>query len=217
MLAEGFSMPRKTNLPLTETELLAELSSNDPFVLVVRGHQFLESMMNLAVSEALPISHEVEVSRLTFPLKVDLAIALRVLPTECRVGYMKINRLRNRFAHDHTASLTRRAAREAYNALSVRMRDAFGRESDSIAEPSSLVRRCIQILFVVLEISVTSMRDERVRERVVMDLAEETHQRVSKRWIAEDNAEDPYYSRVNERIETRVREERERRQALGDP
>jgi len=209
-------MPTPKNSPPTEPELLKELSSKDAFVAVVRGHQFLESLMNLAISEALPVPHTVEVFRLTFPLKVDLAVALRVIPQECRAGYLKINTLRNRFAHDRTASLSRRAAREAYNALSVRMREAFGHESDSTAEPASLVRRCIQILFVVLEISVTSMRDERVRQRAVLDLADETHQRVSKRWAVTDDADDPYLARVNERIENRVNEERARRQALGD-
>ena len=76
----------ESRLPPSEVELLDALKEADLLVTAVRGHQFLEALMNLAISEALVNPHAVEVERLAYPLKVDLAVALSMIPEECRTG-----------------------------------------------------------------------------------------------------------------------------------
>ena len=203
-------------LPPSEVELLEAIEGEDVLVTAVRGHQFLETLLVLAISEALPVPHVVEVKRLAFPLKVDLAVALGKIPRDCRDGYLKINRVRNRVAHDPDAELAERDALEAYNALSKRMREALGRPSDLDTEPLSILKRCIQMLFVVLQESISDARDRKVEHEVLMDLAEETHRRVNPGVSNEELDRDPFSQRIAARIRERVEEERKRRQERGD-
>lgn len=203
-------------LPPSEVELLGAIKGEDILAAAVRGHQFLETLLRLAISEALPMPHVMEVERLAFPLKVDLAIALGMIPRECRPGYLKINSIRNRVAHDQDAQFARRDALEAYDALSTRMREALGRSSDLEASPLSILKRCIQMLFVVLQESISSARDRGVEHQVVADLAEETHRRVNPGVSDEELDKDPFSQRINARIRDRVEEERKRRQERGD-
>lgn len=212
----GEAIPKERKRSNLELALEASIDSNDPFVVIVKGHQALGKVLTIAISDALAEPHALEIGKLAFPLKVDLAAALRAIPSDCRPGYMKLNSLRNRFAHDPDVEFREVDARAAYDSLSEAVLRAFGRNSDSTEEPLALVKRCIFILHAILEIRVTSTRDNAVEMAALMDLAEETHRRVNPGQSDEELDNDQISQGINARIKSRVEEERTKRQKEGD-
>lgn len=69
----------KTITQPTEHDMLAALLSVDPVSIVIRGHITLEMYLSYLISQALPAPHSVELDRLSFAFKVDLAISLCLL------------------------------------------------------------------------------------------------------------------------------------------
>lgn len=203
--------PRRQKPP-TEKRLLQVLWQDDePLLVVVRGHQFLDELLNVAISQALAVPHAVEVGRVSFPLKIDFAVALRIIPEDCRSAYMKINNIRNRFAHNSGAKFTRRHAQEAYNTLAPGLRRALGRETDLSHGPIHTLRRCIQLLFFVIRYSIEKMRDDSVRSREWAEIVDEELGPISpaEREALEKNSH-------NLRVEDIVRREREKRRSEAD-
>jgi hypothetical protein len=93
------------------------VNSDDELTLVVRGHLSLEAVLNLILDRALPRGLGEELDSLRFPQRVDLALALGKLDTESRPVWMKINAIRNRFAHDFDAKITQAEARDTLGML----------------------------------------------------------------------------------------------------
>jgi len=88
------------------------VNSTDELTLVVRGHLSLEAVLNHVLDRARPRGLTEEFDSLRFPQRVDLAIALGKLDIESRPAWMKINAIRNRFAHDLHGKITNKEARE---------------------------------------------------------------------------------------------------------
>jgi hypothetical protein len=81
--------------PLSREQLEIALGSDDALTVVLKGHLAIEALLDLAISEVLRQPHRLEVQRLGFALKVDLAVALGIVPDEVRGPLVKINTLRN--------------------------------------------------------------------------------------------------------------------------
>jgi hypothetical protein len=193
----------------SEEELLAVLNHSEPIVVALRGHQFVETVLNAAIAEALPEPHALEVSRIGCALKIDLGVALGLISPDGRAGYQKVNTVRNRFAHDARTKWGEAEAADLYDSLSSSMRQALGERSD-LGTPIQVLGRCVGILYTWLEASVTAQRDQKVRERELGRMVEDKLRDVETRY--ELPSESPR-ARV---IEGKVTEERERRFAAGD-
>ena len=71
--------------------------------LILKGHHAVECNLNAALVEVLQDSDALELSRLTFLLKVDLCIAMGLIVKRVRPLFNRLNTYRNRFAHNpHT-------------------------------------------------------------------------------------------------------------------
>ena len=57
---------------LSEDQFQGIISSKDVVVISIRGHIAIESALSEVISKGLPESHQLEVKKLSFPLKVDL-------------------------------------------------------------------------------------------------------------------------------------------------
>lgn len=68
--------------------------------LFLKGHHGVENLLNASLIEALPESDAIELSRITFLLKVDLLIALGLISRIQRPLFNRLNNYRNKFAHN---------------------------------------------------------------------------------------------------------------------
>jgi hypothetical protein len=85
--------------PLTFDEFAQLIGNEDPLSFVIRGHQATEAALVCLIATALPNPHQMELAKLSFQLKVDLAVALQLIRSESRPLFFAVNTVRNRFAH----------------------------------------------------------------------------------------------------------------------
>lgn len=82
-------------------DLISRMSVNDPLQAIIRGHLMLETRLIRLIELSLKEKEELDVTKLRFPTKVDLACALGAIKDKnYKKMLLKINTLRNKFAHD---------------------------------------------------------------------------------------------------------------------
>lgn len=177
---------------------------------IIMTNVVLENMLELAISEVLAERHYLELRRVPFPLKLDLAIALKLLPIESRPVYVKVNALRNRYAHDWKAELKDKDIEDLVHCLSDWQRQAFGISTEEGMVAEDKLRICFLVLYIELKSIISHIRDQAVREREWHNIAEELLTMAkSPRTLRDD---DPDHLRV----EAKVQEERKKREANGE-
>lgn len=154
----------------TDSEFQEILNSQDLLSKIIKGHQCIESVLNLAISEFLPEPHVLEIRRLNFSLKVDLATALRIIDSESRITYHKINKLRNDFAHNFNADIKTNKVRELFNALSPFLKHLVGKEYDEIENDLERVEYVLAVVFVQLQGAVTNIRDRKAEDLILHEM-----------------------------------------------
>ena len=179
------------NIP-SEQEFLEIINASDALSIIVRGHQVIEAVLNLAISEVLPEPHALEVSRLNFALKVDLAAALAIIPKDSRGAYLRINKIRNNFAHQLTALFGKDESRELYNVLSPHLRKVFGKEYDKFDDELDVVRHCIAVLYISLRTAVSHIRDGKAEAQILHEMVVET--------LGRKHVTDSYLSEVEQEL-----------------
>jgi hypothetical protein len=89
--AETFSFDEKA--------LAEEIKQGDMVTMVIRGHLHLEHVLIQTLLDAFVVPDAVQLRRINFPAKVDLCIALGLIPEFWRDAVLKMNEMRNRVAH----------------------------------------------------------------------------------------------------------------------
>ena len=103
--------------PPSRKEFLEIIISEEELVTVLKGAQCIETVLNILISEALPRPHILEIRRIPIQLKVDFAIALGFIQQQLRPVFVKINKIRNNFAHNQNAKLVSKEVRELYKSI----------------------------------------------------------------------------------------------------
>ena len=127
-------------MTLTIDEMVAIVDADDHAVASIRGQVAIEDALSEVIAHALPSADEVELERIAYPLKVDLAIALGVLSPSSRALFMKLNAVRNRFSHKATAVLEAKDFPEIRNSLSNFHKKMLGQVLDSAKTPRDALR-----------------------------------------------------------------------------
>ena len=196
----------------TSEQFLAAINATDLLTVAVRGVQCVRSLLAVAVSEALPVPHAVELHGLSFPLLVDLASGLGAFSTESCAVALSLNRIRNKFAHDAEADFTTEAARDLFNTLSDPQRAALRDSFSDYSTPKDVLRECLAVVFVELESRITNLRDDKVRMSTLHEMVEavlstdpdHVHQR------------ETIGARQEAELEARVARERSKRRDAGE-
>ena len=83
-----------------ESKIISEsLRVEDHLGVIIRGHLYVESKIIELIENALPDPGAIDLTRLNFPTKLELASALRVFDESNKRPYSALNSLRNRLAH----------------------------------------------------------------------------------------------------------------------
>jgi hypothetical protein len=112
--------------------------SDDDLGAVIRGHLYVEAAVNRLIDAMLPFPQELSDSRLGWPQRVDLALALG-LKAQYGSPLKKIGQIRNKFAHRPDASLDDKDVSGLYDSLDAEDRDivleSFRRTQTQAPEP----------------------------------------------------------------------------------
>lgn len=103
-------------------QIMKTLKWGDPLSVLVKGHLFVESKLIELIEEELPNQGAIDLSRITFPTKLGLAVALELLPESERRGYAAFNALRNQVAHNYEKQLAASDENTLLKSLSKKLR-----------------------------------------------------------------------------------------------
>jgi hypothetical protein len=188
-------MMKRQHRVLSDAEFLTIVNDDDFLCVTIRGHQAIDDALNAAISQALLEPHALEIERLTFALKIDLAVALRVIGIESRSLFVILNRVRNRFAHRADAGFDSQHATELRNSFPLTQRAGLEQELAQLS-PKELLRRGIAIAFLEVRIAFHGLRTAQVELEVMHELVEET--------LGPRRREDDHLADVSKRIAERV-------------
>lgn len=87
-------------------DLLHVVNQDDPLQVIIRGHLKVESELITLIEADLQRPEALDLNDLNFPVKVDLAIAMNLIPKHYRPIMRRLNLLRNRFAHNLDSEVT---------------------------------------------------------------------------------------------------------------
>jgi hypothetical protein len=105
------------------------VNQEDPLQVVLRSHLMLESALIKLIESVLPLPIEIELQQIPFSKRVDLAVALGVLPTDMRHRFTRINQIRNRFAHRFDSEINDEDVRVLWDSLDDLGRTALNQTS----------------------------------------------------------------------------------------
>jgi hypothetical protein len=136
-------------------QLRAHLNEDDPFGMVIRGHLYTDFGLNTLLETALRNPEAVDLSRLTFPTKVSLAVGIGVFAPEEAAPFLKFNALRNRLAHDLKAPIGERQVNELFGAMPTNMRgilEATHATANASQEPQVRLERFLTMLAEIVAV-----------------------------------------------------------------
>ncbi len=108
-------MPNAADYP--EPNLIEALRHDEDLVAVIRGHLYLEVQLNRLLDALLPYPDEISDSRLGWPQRINLALALGLKP-QYRQPLKKVGAIRNGFAHEPDQTLKDDDVKALYDSLS---------------------------------------------------------------------------------------------------
>ena len=197
------ALPLKPEQVPSKAEMVALMDIKEPLLLALRGHQALDKLLNTVLNSALPAPHEVEVEQLSFLLKVDLAIALTMLPQGYRGTFTAINRVRNQFAHDPNAVLDEQIAAEIRATYSPTQREKLGKLIEEHTAPLDTLILLVGVLFQCLRSTLQQTLDRAIEEQATMEILREALDIYKAR-----NPGDAHLKPVRKDIEERIAQKR---------
>jgi hypothetical protein len=136
------------------------LYAEDPLGVVIRGHLYVESRLIQLIEQALPEPGAIDLTRLNFSTKMDLAVALGLLSEGDKRPYAALNALRNRVAHNAEIEIDEADERQLQKALTAQQRDAQkNHEGRFSGKPFPILRASVLAL-------VTHSLGKLLRERI---------------------------------------------------
>lgn len=182
---------------------LEAVNSTDNFSKAVDCHRYLDEAASDVLSELLIANRKIELDRLSFVLKLDLVIALGAFPADFRPLAVKLNAIRNRFAHSRSASVSTVEARQLYQLIPVFARENLDKSRSD--EAHYMLGRSLGLLYASLIGALERTRDNKVRESETLAIIDEL--------IGPDEPEPSEMDRA--RVEAKVADAKAERNAQG--
>jgi hypothetical protein len=109
--------------PRVKEHLKRDIGSDDLLGAVLRSHLWVENELIRTIRESLPLPDLIDLDRLSFPSKIELASALSIIPTEDMSAYRNLNALRNKLAHRFNSEVTEEDERSLFSSLSPKSKE----------------------------------------------------------------------------------------------
>lgn len=101
------------------------VNQDDPLQVVLRAHLLLEETLMNLIESVLEFPDEIDLVQIPFSKRIDLAVAIGVLPRDMKPRFTKINQIRNRFAHKLHSEITEDDIKAIWDSLIKYDRDAL--------------------------------------------------------------------------------------------
>lgn len=156
------------------------LKSKDELLMVLRSHQLVDGLLSDLIEEQLIEKHHLELRRIPFAVRVELAQAMGLLNVGDRGALIQFNTLRNRFAHEAATTITHKDSQDLYNGIGDRLRFAAGDVGRALETPRTCVETVAACLVLSLDITLERVREEKLWGTAVMQEARAVVSRLPK-------------------------------------
>ena len=190
----------------TLQHIAEELAEANAFTASIRGFAVVESLLDLILREALPIGDSFDSERVTAALKIDLVVALGIIPTDDAPALRRLARIRNSFAHDFDATFDDAAQRDLENVLSLRVRTSVAECGLALGSPAAALRWITLACIAHLLGLVQRRREAQLESEAWQEVLHETAERLRKANPELGNKESTYDRRAQEKVEAKRRE-----------
>jgi hypothetical protein len=136
-----------------------EINSPDLLNIILRAHLYIESRLIYLIKERLHNPEALDFSKLNFPLKLKLCVALGVMESKELGAYLVLNELRNNIAHNLEPNIGRKEIEKFLSSLNNEQKKIYfidKKEGDHIYN----FRRGLAVLFVILNSRIQILREE---------------------------------------------------------
>ena len=134
----------------SDRQFLPAINERDLFKRIIRTHQLIEKALVRGIVKRLVEPGALEMSTIPFPLKVNLAIALGMLPPVYGPPLLKVNAMRNAFAHNPATRVTPEKAMDLWNCVppytQQSLRETFRRKFS--LDPRSIINMVFGVMFL---------------------------------------------------------------------
>jgi hypothetical protein len=134
-------------------QFLPAINAKDRFKRVIRTHQLIEKALIRGIAKRLFRPDALDMAAMPFPLKVSLAIALGVIPADYGPPLLKVNAIRNMFAHNPSAKLMPEKAADLWNCVPPPVQESlkgiFKRKFSM--KPNSVINMVFGVMFIDLK------------------------------------------------------------------
>jgi hypothetical protein len=158
------------------------LDSPEPLTVFLRCHQTFDGQLSDIINEYLMESHSLEISRIAFPVKVELAIALGAVQKDLRSPLLKFNAIRNALAHDGQTVLTEQEIRDFRNVFNTPfMLEGLQVSLDAAGEkPQPLLRAMLLLIYAILNHKLEAVRDQKLWSQAAGQVIRETVRKITQ-------------------------------------
>ena len=208
-----FASSDPDRIPTLE-QLLSTVNSDDFLNQIIKGHSSIEAVLNLAINESLVMPHKVELTRLSFRLKIDLAMGMGLINPETLTSYLEFNKLRNDFAHSPDTDFNHSRAKKLLLSLSAQQKQIIGTELDP-TEPHELLANIVVVLYVRLENTVKHLRDLKSYDNAYHELVQDIFAKRGKLSPQQEVERKKISQKISEDVEKRVNQARVARSEKG--
>lgn len=140
--------------PKVKEHLQRDIESDDLLGAVLRSHLWVENEMIRTIRESLPLPDLIDLDRLSFPSKIELASALGIIPIEDMSAYRNLNALRNKLAHRFNSEVTEEDERSLVGSLSSKSREiADGSVVGSERDFPTMLQASLATMIIRLQVS----------------------------------------------------------------
>lgn len=132
---------------------LFDAHMDDPSTLsmLLKGHLWLEHALARSIGIALNDASKLDVDRMSFSGKIDLVLASGALPSEFESPLRRVNKVRNRSAHNLDFTITASEVASLKDSLTGLARSAFERIREDEDDVRTTLRRWLHTVLFCIE------------------------------------------------------------------
>ncbi|MDF0542680.1 hypothetical protein PX699_10030 [Sphingobium sp. H39-3-25] len=111
-------------------DFIEKVQSGDRWQQLIQAHLYFEHVVAQLLKEALAKPEAISMSRMGFSQRLDLVVAMALLPDELVIPVRKISGLRNKIAHDLAFEIADKDVQDLENCTPIHLRKALLQEED---------------------------------------------------------------------------------------
>jgi len=160
-------------------QMKRDVAQGDTLARVIRAHLYVEHVLLQMLTESFVVSTSLDLRRLTFPVKVDLCIAMGLLGAGWRGVIGKLNEVRNQAAHRLGVPLGDDQRHELWSLLPAELKAELLTDShEGDAVPLEKIFQFMILLIDIQRQNAAASRIEATYRREYFRLASENARRV---------------------------------------